>query len=56
MKRYILLLTLCVLTFVNVKAQDEKKVYLPEQGDIAIGFDAAPVLNYVGNLFNNTAN
>ncbi|TCO04985.1 hypothetical protein [Natronoflexus pectinivorans] len=26
--------------------------YFPEAGDIAIGFDATPFLNYVGNMFN----
>ena len=55
MKRYILLITLCVLTFTNVKAQeDAKKAYLPEQGDIAISLDATPVLNFIGNMFNGT--
>ena len=56
MKRYILLLVLCILSAANVKAQEEtKKVYLPEQGEIAIGFDASPVLKYVGNMFNGTS-
>lgn len=55
MKRYFLILALCILTL-GVKAQDDKKVtYLPEQGDIAVGFDAAPILRYVGNIFNNTS-
>lgn len=55
MKRYILLIALCVLSFASVKAQDTKKVYVPEQGEVAIGFDAAPVLKYVGNMFNGTS-
>ena len=29
---------------------------LPEANDWSIGFDANPLLNYVGNMFNNTAN
>lgn len=29
---------------------------LPETGNWSIGFDAVPVLNYFGNIFNNTAN
>jgi hypothetical protein len=29
---------------------------LPEAGDWSIGFNANPLLNYVGNIFNNTAN
>ncbi len=32
-----------------------EKVYLPEQGDWAIGFNAIPVLKYVGNLLNGTS-
>ncbi|MEJ6680882.1 MAG: hypothetical protein QNL21_02200, partial [Flavobacteriales bacterium] len=28
---------------------------LPEAGDYAIGFDAAPFLNYVGNFLNSGA-
>ena len=55
MKRYILLL-FCILSFMNVKAQDDKKVYLPKQGNIAVSFDAAPILKYAGNIFNATSN
>ncbi len=33
-------------------AQDGKKEYLPKKGDWSISFDAKPVFNYVGNLFN----
>lgn len=29
---------------------------LPERGDFALGFDAVPFLEYVGNIFNGTAN
>jgi len=33
------------------------EVMLPETGDWALGFDAAPLLNYMGNMFNgNTGN
>lgn len=32
------------------------KVYAPEQGDFAIGFDVTPVLRYVGNFFNGNTN
>lgn len=28
---------------------------LPEVGDYAVGFDAAPFFNYLGNMFNNSA-
>ena len=37
------------------KCDKTKKVYLPEAGDWSIGFDAVPVLKYVGNLFNGTS-
>ena len=37
----------------SLSAQEtEKKQYLPEAGDWAIGFDAKPILNYFGNIFN----
>lgn len=60
---YILLLLLC---FVSAKAQDAGQTeapksksaadILPAAGDIAVGIDALPYLNYLGNIFNNTAN
>lgn len=57
MKRYIILIVLCVLTFTSAMAQgDAKKAYIPEQGDIAVSFDAAPVLKFVGNMFNGSSN
>lgn len=46
----------------SVNAQDagltnkEGIPILPEQGEYAIGFNAVPVLNWVGNMFNNTNN
>lgn len=38
-------------------AQDDNadKVFTPEAGDWVIGFDAAPALNYFGNMFNGTS-
>lgn len=52
------LLSLLLVAFVaigNIAAQDvEEKVYLPEAGDWAIGFDAKPLLNFVGNVFNGS--
>ena len=39
------------------EATKQPKVYIPEKGDWALGFNAAPILSYLGNLFNgNTAN
>lgn len=44
---------------VNVQAQDltskKGETMLPEEGDYAIGFDADPFLNYVGNFLNSGA-
>lgn len=54
MKRYILITSLCILSFLSANAQDDKKVYIPKEGDIAISFDAAPILRYAGNMFNAT--
>lgn len=34
------------------KKDKANKVYLPEQGDFSIGFNAAPLFQYVGQLFN----
>ena len=55
MKRYIVLLALCVITASQVLAQDNaEKQYLPQKGDFSLGIDVAPVFKYVGNLFNGT--
>lgn len=46
----------------SVNAQDasltnkEGTPVLPEQGEFAVGFNAVPVLNWMGNMFNNTSN
>ncbi|GHT32507.1 hypothetical protein FACS189434_04400 [Bacteroidia bacterium] len=43
-------------------AQEKKELkaipegWMPQQGDIALGISANPLLNYVGNLFNGTQN
>lgn len=65
MKWYILLLISVLCGFpVLVQAQNDtsedeeknsSKQYLPERGDTGIGFDATPFLNYLGNMFNETA-
>lgn len=34
----------------------EKNDYLPGAGDIAIGLETTPFLNYIGNFFNGTSN
>ena len=38
----------------GVYAQEEKKQYLPEEGDFSISFSVTPLLKYAGNLFNNS--
>lgn len=39
-----------------VEKQRSASEYFPKAGDIGIGFDAAPFLNYLGNAFNGTEN
>jgi hypothetical protein len=67
MKKYISVLFTLLFLAVNISAQEEaassgvltnKKgiPILPKKGDCAIGISANPFLNYVGNMFNNTAN
>ncbi len=56
-----LLLTVALasaVTFANAQTLNSKNgtPILPETNDWSIGFDATPVLNYFGNMFNNTAN
>lgn len=44
-------------TSANLEVKSKEGVpVLPAAGDIAIGADALPYLNYIGNIFNNTAN
>lgn len=60
MKKKVLMMAAALITTATY-AQDltskKGEVILPESGDWAIGFDAAPFLDYAGNLFNsgNTA-
>jgi hypothetical protein len=46
------------VAFANAQTMTSKNgsPILPETDDWSIGFDATPVLNYFGNMFNNTAN
>lgn len=45
-------------TFLNAQTtmvkNDRDQVVTPEAGDWALGADASPILNYVGNMFNGT--
>jgi opacity protein-like surface antigen len=57
MKKILSLLLAAGMALSSLSAQEtEKKQYLPEAGDWAIGFDAKPILNYVGNIFNGNTN
>lgn len=60
MKKVIILIITGIVSAGVMSAQDgarPDRVYVPESGDFAIGFDASPLFRYVGNLFNgNTAN
>lgn len=57
MKRYIVFI-ICALSVNCIMAQTtaNSKQYLPDKGEYSIAIDVTPVLNYVGNFFNNTAN
>ena len=56
MKKFFSTIAIALIPFISISAQSEEpKQYLPEQGDMAIGFSATPVLKYVGNIFNNTS-
>jgi hypothetical protein len=61
MKKVILMFSLAILMSGILNAQEEtnhllvsKKGFkiLPEKGDIALGIDASPILNFAGNMFN----
>lgn len=59
MKKSALLIAALAFGATSAFAQLENKkgeAYLPEAGDWAIGFDAAPFLSYFGNALNGTAN
>ncbi|MBN2165934.1 MAG: hypothetical protein JW717_06640 [Marinilabiliaceae bacterium] len=62
MKKIIFSFLLAILSL-GAFAQDEEVLtgkngtpILPQEGDIAIGADALPYLNYIGNMFNNSSN
>ena len=59
MKKLILTVALAsAAAFVSAQDMMSKRgtPILPESGDWSIGFDAAPLLNYFGNLFDQTGN
>lgn len=55
MKKILSIILAAGVAVLSLSAQEtETKQYLPEEGDWAIGFDAKPVLNFVGNVFNGS--
>jgi len=56
----LVILALGLFTALHITAQEEnkqKKNYLPQQGDWAVGIDVTPIFKYIGNAFNgNTDN
>lgn len=50
MKKFFFLITAFLLTIASGRAQGR----LPASGDYSIGFDAAPLLQYAGNLFSSS--
>jgi len=59
MKKQVLLVAAALGMTFATNAQDltskSGHAILPEAGDIALGFDASPLFNYVGNMFNGSA-
>lgn len=58
MKIKILLASACMMlaSTAYVDAKKPEKNYLPEAGDVTIGINAVPFLNYLGNMFGKTQN
>lgn len=58
MKIKILLASACMIlaSTTYVDAKKPEKNYLPEVGDVTIGINAVPFLNYLGNMFGKTQN
>lgn len=55
MKKLIaIILSVCLFPAMLGAEEKEKKQYLPEEGDWALGIDVVPVLRYIGNAFNGT--
>lgn len=64
MKRFNILLVICLLLTISLRAQDkpvqeegkDTKQYFPQSGTIGVGVDGTPIFNYVGNMFNGNNN
>jgi len=60
MKKISLMVLVALLAVTSINAQDLKgkngQPILPEAGDIGLGFNAIPLLNWFGNSFNGSTN
>lgn len=54
MKKIRIAFTLLILSIVSTQAQTASEEYLPKAGNFALGVDATPIFNYIGNMFNGT--
>lgn len=45
---------LFILGHLSLQAETNSEEYLPRAGSIALGVDATPILNFIGNMFNGT--
>jgi hypothetical protein len=54
MKKTRIAFTLLMLSMLSTQAQTASEEYLPKAGNFALGVDATPIFNYIGNLFNGT--
>ncbi len=43
-----------LLPIASMAQEEPQKQYIPEEGEWAIGFDAVPMLNFIGNAFNSS--
>lgn len=52
----VLLLVVAMFAILSVNAQSNEKYYGTREGGFAITFNANPLINFVGNMFNGTQN
>lgn len=65
MKKILITLSIAIFSLASIAQEGidttedtgaKNNMTLPKAGDIGVGFDASPFLNYVGNMFNGTTN
>jgi hypothetical protein len=54
MKKIKITLTLLMLVHLSIQAETPDEEYFPKAGNFALGVDATPIFNYIGNMFNGT--